>query len=160
MKGMLWLYSMMLCFGTTYVCGDRGSVSVMVEWIAPKVCGLPNLQLSIENRSEKAVVIPIYDGYPLILLDYWNDYEGLVLIELSQYRLMLGGFVVLDEMVLQSGETASFILELESFVAQGGQTEGTSVWQDDFENAQCVRVIARVDINGEVQCSKYAHLER
>ena len=158
MRQLFLFFVGVLCLVAVAGCAGANEVVISARWLPKSGGGLPALRVSIENRSDKAVAVPTYEGKPMVLLDYWDDVEGLVLVDVHQYRVLLGAFVVLKEISVAPAETASFEFELKDFVARGGETAGTRDWQGDFANAQRVRVIARLKVGDTELHSDYAYL--
>jgi hypothetical protein len=134
-------------------------VPVTVHWLTSSTAETPRLSLVIENRTNGPVSVQGYHGKPMVSLDFWYDFEGLVLMDADQYRVTMGGFAVLEPVTIAPGKSVSVELDLSTFVALAGESRGTNKWLEDFANAQGPRVVARVKIDGVERFSKYAFLK-
>jgi len=135
-------------------------VPVTVQWLTSSTAEMPRLSLLIENHSKGPVSVQGYHGKPMVSLDFWYDYEGLVLMDSDQYRVTMGGFAVLEPVTVAPGKSVAIELNLSTFVALAGEWRGTNKWLEDFANAQGPRVVARVKINGVGRFSNYAFLKK
>jgi len=131
-------------------------VSLNVSWIPSTRSEVPKLTLKIENHTKQNIVVQAYKKQPMVSLDLWYNYEGLVLMESSQYRVTMGGFVVLEPILIPPGKDAAFELDLKKFVPLGGENRGTDKWLEDLANANSLRVSARVKIDQVERCSDCA----
>jgi len=158
-QGFLILVMVMGCPAVR--CAESISADMLeLRWITQNTQSPPKLNLVLKNSTSRPLQVRAYQGKPIVQLDFWYDYEGIVLIDADQYRVLLGGFVVLKPLTIQPGKSFSVELDLSTFVPFAGDHRGSSEWLTDFANAQAPRVVARIEVDGVERQSVYAFMSQ